>query len=131
LPSARMTLATSTMKHWIRSGVLPFVLIRCLGFVSSVEAIPAGDSCSTEPLAPSYRLKAVYTAEQIGLLEKLNRTDSHHLVLLRTVVVHEQWDRLEVDYSPLPLHYSGVEQFDKALVVHLPSQLWCLRKGES
>ncbi|MGZ3595619.1 MAG: L,D-transpeptidase [Syntrophales bacterium] len=67
-------------------------------------------------------LRASFNAEQIALLEKLNRRDISHLVRLNALVVPLLWTGRELDYSPFPSQYAWVEKYPKALVVDLPSQ---------
>ena len=64
-----------------------------------------------------------YTAEQIGLLEKLNRRDREHLIRLEQVIVPDAWLD-ELAYSPMPAEWKWAESQPKALVVDQPSQLF-------
>lgn len=58
-----------------------------------------------------------FDAEQIALLEKLNRRDRRHLPRAERPVVPCTWGRPELDYAPLPAAYDWAGQFEKALVV--------------
>jgi hypothetical protein len=82
-----------------------------------------------EPPRRITELKALYSPEQISLLEKLNRADAQHLPRLKVLVVPERWDLDELSYSPLPLHYPQAEQYPKLLIVHLPSQVFGAYEG--
>lgn len=62
--------------------------------------------------------------DQIQLLEKLNRCESGVLKGLRTLVVPIRWDIDEISLSPLPLAYAWARRHAKALVVHLPYQVF-------
>jgi L,D-transpeptidase catalytic domain len=102
--------------------------------VLGVEA--AGVSPNRQAVAPRYRidplprtlpdLTKAFTAQQIDLLEKLNRRDRDHL--LRTeppvpgLIVPLTWEDDELAYSPLPLEWPAAESHAKAVVVHQPSQ---------
>ncbi|HET6459935.1 MAG TPA: L,D-transpeptidase [Syntrophales bacterium] len=67
-------------------------------------------------------LRASFNAEQIALLEKINRRDLAHLVRPNALVIPLQWTGRELDYSPFPSRYTWAEKYPKALVVDLPSQ---------
>lgn len=61
---------------------------------------------------------------RLGLLEKLNRADAAHLGRLPTRILPESWLDDELLYSPLPPSYSLASGQPKAIVVHLPSQVF-------
>ena len=60
----------------------------------------------------------------MGLLEKLNRADVHHLERLPEVVLPLTWSDDEVSYSALPTRYPSSDRRSKFLVVYLPGQLF-------
>ena len=62
--------------------------------------------------------------ERIGLLEKLNRADRRHLPRLPALVVPDQWELDEAAYSPMPNYSSWSARYPKALIVHLPGQVF-------
>jgi lipoprotein-anchoring transpeptidase ErfK/SrfK len=70
------------------------------------------------------QLKQRFTPEQLALLEKLNRADVAHLPAMRQLVVPETFDRDELDYAPLPHQWPSAAQTPKAIVVHLPGQVF-------
>ncbi len=61
---------------------------------------------------------------RLALLEALNRADAAHLERLPVLVVPDQWLDGDLWYSPLPLFNAWAGSLPKALVVHLPSQLF-------
>ncbi|HWB86854.1 MAG TPA: L,D-transpeptidase [Bryobacteraceae bacterium] len=65
-----------------------------------------------------------YRAEQIALLEKLNRADARHLARLKVLVAPSRWDLDELAYSPLPATYDWARSREKVLVVDLTSQVF-------
>ena len=69
-------------------------------------------------------LKKRFTPEQMALLEKLNRADVAHLPRMRQLVIPERLDLDELEYSPLPRLYPSAAQTPKAIVVHLPGQVF-------
>jgi hypothetical protein len=77
-----------------------------------------------EPPRSVGKLKALYSVEQVALLEKLNRADVNHLSRLKVLVIPERWDLDELSYSPLPARYPWAEPYPKLLVVHPPSQVF-------
>jgi len=122
------------MKHGKRYGFLALVLLGY--FLSSQAQKPLRDSLSHRkdegaisyhPENPPFgisQLKALYSPEQIALLEKLNRADAAHLPRVAALVVPDRWDSEELSHSPLPRRYVGVGQCSKILVLDLPSQLF-------
>jgi hypothetical protein len=70
--------------------------------------------------APSLRER--FASSELGVLEKLNRTDVEHLAALSEVVIPNSWDAEEIAFSPLPARYPSGERFRKLLVAHLPIQ---------
>jgi hypothetical protein len=71
---------------------------------------------ATDPLA------ARFTAEQLSVLEKLNRADVVRLSRQRQLVVPAVWYDDETLYSPFPLRYPAVIRHPKFLVVDQPAQ---------
>jgi hypothetical protein len=62
--------------------------------------------------------------DRLALLEKLNRADVAHLRRLPVLVMPASGDDDELRHSPLPLTYGWASSFPKAIVVHLPSQVF-------
>lgn len=92
---------------------------------------PGPGALVEEPSIPEYRLDPApedvaghYGRERVPLLEKLNRADRDHLVLLDTLVVPERWDEPELSHSPLPDTLPGPEVDGRVLVVHAPFQVF-------
>ncbi|MGH7962768.1 MAG: L,D-transpeptidase [Candidatus Binatia bacterium] len=65
-----------------------------------------------------------FRPEQLQLLEKLNRSDTKHLVRLPILVIPETWNNDELVYSPLPWSYAWAAPYAKALVVHQLTQVF-------
>lgn len=65
-----------------------------------------------------------FNADQIALLEKLNRADRRHLGRLPAIIVPSRWDLPELAYSPMPQFSSWAAGHAKALIVDLPSQVF-------
>ena len=111
------------------------VLLLGLLWWSSVAAVPATRAAlaQTERVT-AYRTEKItdgaiglrdrFTAYQLAVLEKLNRTDLEHLVRLREFVLPEFWVPDDLDYSVLPARYTSSEPLFKLLVVHLPGQVF-------
>lgn len=62
------------------------------------------------------------TEERLQLLEKLNRCDREVLPKLDQIVVPLDWDRDEIDYSPLPKKLVWAAKLDSVVLVHAPLQ---------
>lgn len=62
--------------------------------------------------------------ELLALLEKLNRADSTRLARLPALVMPASEAGDELAYSPLPPTYAWASAFPKAIVVHLPAQVF-------
>ena len=60
----------------------------------------------------------------LALLEKLNRAESSRLARLPALVIPASDNRDELQHSPLPLTYAWASVSPKAVVVHLPSQVF-------
>lgn len=63
-------------------------------------------------------------ADQIALLEKINRADRQHLSRQPALIVPSRFDLDELSYSPLPLTWDWATPYEKILVVHQPSQVF-------
>jgi L,D-transpeptidase catalytic domain len=72
----------------------------------------------------SGKVEGRFNAKQIALLEKLNRADRDNLDRLRVLVVPDRWDLDELAYSPLPHEYPWACGTAKALVIHVPGQVF-------
>jgi len=79
-------------------------------------------SYRVEP-APS-DLRSRFSPVQIELLEKLNRADRDHLPRQDRLVVPDRWYTEELDHSPFPRSVAELAPNPKALVVHLPLQVF-------
>ena len=76
-----------------------------------------------EPLAAG-ELPKRFSAEQLGVLEKLNRRDLAHLARLTEIIVPDPWSEDELAYSPLPAEWPWALSLPKALIVHQPAQVF-------
>jgi lipoprotein-anchoring transpeptidase ErfK/SrfK len=86
------------------------------------DAAPTAAMHYTIEPVPRQHPRAAFTAEQLGVLEKLNRVDVAHMDRLPSLVVPQSWLYRETDYSPLPLATAWATAHGKALIVHQPSQ---------
>jgi hypothetical protein len=86
----------------------------------AIEAIPKTAAELSERFTP------LQIPLQIGLLEKLNRRDTDHLLRAEPpvpgLVVPVTWTEDELAYSPFPAKWREAEAFPKFLVVHQPQQ---------
>lgn len=95
---------------------------------SAAEARPpAADVFVIEPLPKTpAELSSRFTADQISVLEKLNRRDREHLVRadppVPGLVIPAAWDFDPLAYSPFPLEWPAATEQAKAIVVHQPGQ---------
>ena len=87
-----------------------------------LQSPPAVSTYRLEP-TDTPTIKKRYTAEQLGVLEKLNRRDLEHLIRLDAIVVPDTWTD-ELSFSPLPADWPAAQAHAKALVVDQPSQLF-------
>src|SRR6478609_2857286 len=78
----------------------------------------------TPAAAVGRNLENRFNEKQIGLLEKLNRSDRAHLTTLRHLIAPRDWSLDELDYCPLPARYRLEPPVSKLVIVHLPSQLF-------
>jgi hypothetical protein len=67
-------------------------------------------------------LRRRFSELQLGILEKVNRADRHHLPRLGELVVPDEWVDDELAYSSMPARYEADAAAAKFLVLHLPSQ---------
>ncbi|MBM3775373.1 MAG: L,D-transpeptidase, partial [Acidobacteria bacterium] len=72
----------------------------------------------------SAKVERRFDANQIALLEKLNRADRAHLDRLSVLVAPDRWDLDELAYSPLPHEPRWAYGRAKALVIHVPGQVF-------
>src|SRR4029078_2892272 len=87
-----------------------------------LQSTPAVSTYRVEPTdAPT--IKKRYTAEQVGVLEKLNRRDLEHLIRLDAIVVPETWSD-ELSFSPLPADWPAAQAHVKALAADHPTPLF-------
>jgi len=99
--------------------------------VLCVVVVHTGPAAQAPPQGPVYRLEPTdppsiskrYTADQIGILEKLNRRDLEHLIRLDQIIAPDVWVD-ELAYAPLPRGWAWAKAFPKALVVHQPAQIF-------
>lgn len=76
-----------------------------------------------ERLAETGRdLNVRFTATQLAVLEKLNRTEVPRLPRLEQLAVPSVWHDDDLKYSPFPLPYPAATQLAKLLVVDQPAQ---------
>jgi hypothetical protein len=97
-----------------------FVLLPALarGQASPVESV----GYYLQFFAPD--VQRTFTADQLALLEKLNRRDRDHLSRLTQIIAPDVWVDDELFYSPLPREWPWAARHAKALVVDQPSQLF-------
>ena len=92
--------------------------------------IGSGSTAAAQTVA--YRVEAVepptlkkrFTADQLAVLEKLNRRDLAHLIRLDQMIVPAEWPLDELAYSPLPVEWPWAADKPKALIVDQPSQVF-------
>ena len=104
---------------------------------SATYSLPRADGARPPASAVSYtiapalqrRARQVFTPEQLGILEKLNRVDVAHIDRLRSIVLPNTWLSDDTAYSPLPLVSPWAASHHKALIVHLPSQVFGAYSG--
>ncbi len=65
-----------------------------------------------------------FTADQIALLEKLNRADAGKLPGMGIIVVPDRWDFRELDYTPMPPESAWARPHRKAVIVHQQGQVF-------
>jgi lipoprotein-anchoring transpeptidase ErfK/SrfK len=118
------------------------VVSRRLFLLAGAHVLVAGAAASAQDAAasppPRYKVLAVprtdadlrrqFTAQQIALLEKLNRRDVEHLLRadppIPGLIIPDGWVDDELAYSPMPQTYDWAQPHTKALVVHQPAQVF-------
>jgi hypothetical protein len=65
-----------------------------------------------------------FTADQLVVLQKLNRADLNHLDRLRALVVPDVWVDDELAYSPMPRRFPPGAGHRRVVVVHQPAQVF-------
>lgn len=83
----------------------------------------SGVAVRSEAVAPD-QWATRFTADQLALLEKLNRRDVAHLRRLTTVIVPERWEGSELDYSPLPRQWAEAAHLPRIIIVDQPMQVF-------
>ena len=117
-PRCRLAIALGTMAMLAAGGDL-------IAAGPPEQPLSEGARLRMEPVSNDpEQLTCSFTQPQISLLEKLNCSDRDHLVELSEIVVPDRWDLSELAYSPLAAHYSALEGFAKAVVVHKPGQVF-------
>jgi hypothetical protein len=95
-----------------------------------------GAQAPAAPVAPVYRFEPLpktlaelsrrFTAEQIELLEMINRRDREHLIRadppVPGLIVPAAWNSDPLAYSPFPPAWPAAEAHPKVIVVHQPMQ---------
>ena len=77
------------------------------------------------PLVPGGELRRdAFSDAQLGILEKINRTDRQQLFRGKVLVVPETWSADELDYSPLTARYDTAAAIPKIVVLYLPAQMF-------
>jgi hypothetical protein len=98
-----------------------------LGVAFCICGICAAQNPETETHL-TYHLEAPrlshYRADQIELLERLNRADRGHLGRLRQVIVPNRWDLGTLAYSPMPRSLERFSNESTAILVDLASQVF-------
>ena len=102
-------------------------LFLALLLLQAPAPLPVPARFTIEPLPKTItELTSRFTAEQIDILEKLNRRDREHL--LRTdppvpgLIVPATWDLDPLAYSPFPLDWTAAAALPRYIVVDQPSQ---------
>ena len=67
-------------------------------------------------------VRARFTANQLIVLQKLNRADLDHLDRLRALVVPDVWVDDELAYSPMPRRFPPGAGHPRVVVVYQPAQ---------
>jgi len=65
-----------------------------------------------------------FTADQLVVLQKLNRADLDHLDRLPSLVVPDVWVDDELAYSPMPRRFPSGQQHPRVVVVYTPAQVF-------
>ncbi len=107
----------------VGAGTAALVWLRAFAYQAPPAPPASGAAYHLEAIDPK-TLSTRYTAQQIALLEKLNRRDLEHLLRLKEIIAPDEWLDDELSYSPLPREWAWAGQFPKALVVDQPSQVF-------
>lgn len=107
----------------------PSVLVTIALFALASPSEAVGIVDQTDPMPIQYRVEGGplgdlarrYTPIELGLLEKLNRTDADHLPRLPRIVVPSEY-RSELEHSPFPAAYAAAASTPKLLVVDQRTQ---------
>jgi len=111
------------IRSYLTCAALFTIFLSAAGPAFARQGGPAsGVSYRVEPTPAD--LRSHFSAAQIELLEKLNRADRDHLARQDYLVVPDRWDADELDYGPLPRAVAELAPHPKALLVHLPSQVF-------
>ena len=65
-----------------------------------------------------------FTADQLVVLQKLNRADLAHLDRLPVLIVPNVWAKDELAYSPMPQRYPPGARYRRVVVVYQPAQVF-------
>jgi hypothetical protein len=69
-------------------------------------------------------VRARFTADQLVVLQKLNRADLAHLDRLPALVIPDLWVDHELAYSPMPRHFPQGRQHRRVVIVYQPAQVF-------
>jgi hypothetical protein len=94
-----------------------------MNFAAQAQADPAERPDVAYHLVPAAGLSR-YGADQIALLEKLNRADRRHLPGLRTLIAPNRWDLDQRAYSPMPQSVPRLSDEPKSVIVDLATQVF-------
>ena len=106
-------------------------MARLAAVIWTVSILPAAHASAQvyriEPQPQTAKaLAAQFTADQIGVLEMLNRRDREHLIRadppVPGIVVPVDWEPDALAYSPFPAEWPAASQLPKALAVDQPMQ---------
>jgi hypothetical protein len=113
------------MLRFIAAGLASCALLQSARGAQAQPAVAVQYHLAPVPRSPA-ELGKLFTADQIGILEKLNRRDRDHLLRVEPaipgLILPDTWIADELAYSPFPAAYAWAEPYAKAIVVHQPSQ---------
>ena len=95
----------------------------CAGQMPAVQTPARGQRYELVEGGLGKELRQQLGPDQLALVEKLNRADTAHLRRLPALVIPTSGGD-ELQHSPLPLSYGWASGYPKAIVVHLPSQVF-------
>src|SRR6266545_1125241 len=121
-----MPVGEPTMRIGFRLAVLLLSILAtaCASQAPTVQTPARGQMYELVKGGLSEELRHQLGPDQLALLEKLNRADAAHLRRLPVLVIPASGNYDELRHSPLPLTYGWARAFPKAIVVHLPSQVF-------